>query len=219
MKTITPLIEQTKIASAILKDIEIPVLNAILHDMADALIENQDVIVNLNKQDVKNGNAMMLSSLAMDRLLLNNDRISALTTFIRELASNQSKLRFYSPEGKSIDSPSTLAIIYESRPYLTAKAACFAFRTGNAIVLRGGREAFHTNTAIASILCDVLEQNGLPRELITLIPTSDRVSMTELIGLKDLVDYLIPKGSEGLMSYLFKYSQVPVITGISALDQ
>ena len=87
-----------------------------------------------------------------------------------------------------------------------------AFRAGNAIILRGGKEAFHSNTAISSILCDVLEQNGLPRELITLLPTTDRVSMTELISLHDLIDYVITHGSEGLVTYVQQNSKIPVMT-------
>ena len=218
MKTIIPLIEETKTASVILKDLDVAVLNAVLHDMADALIEYQDIIINLNRQDVKNGNAMLLSPLAMDRLELNRDRLNSLATFIRNIAGLSGTFTLKSDNGTIIDAPSTLAVIYESRPYLTGRAACLAFRSRNAIVLRGGKEAFHTNTAIASILCDVLEQNGLPRGLITLIPTTDRVSMTELIGLNDLIDYIIPKGSNGLYHYIANNSKVPVIEQLSVLD-
>jgi glutamate-5-semialdehyde dehydrogenase len=219
MKTIIPLIEKTKSASLILNDLDVSVMNAVLHDMADALIEHQQIIINLNKQDVRNGQAMVLSPLALDRLHLDSEDIRSLSSFIRSLANNDKALILHDHENNIIDKCSTLAIVYESRPYMTAKAASLAFRSGHAIVLRGGKEAFHTNTAIASILCDVLEQNGLPRALINLIPMTDRVSMTELIGLKDLLDFVIPKGSEGLQHYISMNSKVPVLLDIPALNQ
>ena len=212
MDTIKPLIEKTKEASRVLSSLDITVINAVLHDMADALIEHQDIILNLNKQDVKNGNAMLLSPMAMDRLNMNIDRINSLTNSIRSLANSKGRYELKNDYRELIPIASTIAIIYESRPYLTAEAACIMFKSGNASILRGGKEAFHTNTAIASILCDVLEQNGLPRELVTLIPTTDRVSMTELISLNSLVNYVVPHGSEGLVHYIYKNSLVPVIS-------
>lgn len=211
MKTIKPLIEKTKNASEVFKTLDITVSNAVLHDMADALIEYQNIIIKLNDQDIANSKAMHLSPLAMDRLLLNSKKITELAASIRSLTTKTTILNLKDDKDVDIPSPSTLAIIYESRPHITAEAACLAFRSGNAIVLRGGREAFHSNTAISSILCDVLDQNGLPRELITLLPTSDRVSMTELISLNDLIDYVISHGSEGLVQYVHQNSKIPVL--------
>jgi len=163
---------------------------------------------------------MLLSPIAMDRLELNNERLNSNAVFIRNLAGIRGDYTLKSDEDDiAIPPSSTLAFIYESRPYLSAKAATIAFRSGNAVVLRGGKEAFHTNTAITSILCDVLEQNGLPRELITLLPISNRVSMTELIGLNDLIDYVIPEGSDGLLQYISNNSKIPVIGKLSVLEQ
>lgn len=217
MDTIKHLIKKSKQASEIMKTLDPAVMNAILNDMADSLIDHQDIILKLNKQDVKNGNAMLLSPMAMDRLDLNVDRINELTRSIRKLATLTGPLEIKNDYHEAIAHPSIIAVIYESRPHITAEASCMGFRSGNAVILRGGKEAFHTNTAIASILCDVLEQNGLPRELITLIPTTDRVSMTELIGLNDLINYVVPHGSEGLVHYIYKNSQVPVLSHIPEL--
>ena len=211
MKTIKPLVEKAKNASEVFKTLDITVSNAVLHDMADALIEYQNIIIQLNDQDIANSKAMHLSPLAIDLLFINSERISELAVSIRSLTTRTTILNLKDDENVEIPSPSTLAIIYESRPNITAEAACLAFRSGNAIVLRGGREAFHSNTAISSILCDVLDQNGLPRELITLLPTSDRVSMTELISLNNLIDYVIPHGSEGLVQYIHQNSKIPVL--------
>lgn len=218
MKTIKPLVEKTKIASEVFNKLDITVINAVLHDMADALIEYQQIIIKLNDQDVANGKAMHLSPLAMDRLLINSERITAIATSIRYLARSKAVIALKDDEHKNIASPSTLAIIYESRPHLTAEAACLAFRSGNSIVLRGGKEGFHSNTAISSILCDVLEQNGLPRELITLLPTTDRVSITELISLKDLVDHVVIHGSEGLDHYVRKNTKIPILNKLPEIQ-
>lgn len=218
MKTIKPLVERTKNASEVFKTLDITVSNAVLHDMADALIEYQNIIINLNAQDVANAKAMHLSPLAMDRLLLNSERITELAASIRYLTTKTSVLTLKDNKHSNILSPSILAIIYESRPHLTAEAACLAFRSGNVIVLRGGKEAFHTNTAISSILCDVLDQNGLPRELITLLPTTDRVSMTELISLEGIIDYVIPHGSEGLVQYIQKNSKISVLNKLPEIQ-
>ncbi len=211
MKTIKPLVEKAKNTSEVFKTLDITVSNAVLHDMADALIEYQNIIIQLNDQDIANSKAMHLSPLAIDLLLINSERISELAASIRSLTTKTTLLNLKDDKDVDIPSPSTLAIIYESRPNITAEAACLAFRSGNAIVLRGGREAFHSNTAISSILCDVLDQNGLPRELITLLPTTDRVSMTELISLNNLIDYVIPHGSEGLVQYIHQNSKIPVL--------
>jgi len=211
MKTIKPLVEKAKNASEVFKTLDITVTNAVLRDMADALIEYQNIIIKLNDQDIANSKAMHLSPIAIDLLLINSERISELAASIRSLATKTTMLNLKDDKDIDIPSPSTLAIIYESRPHITAEAACLAFRSGNAIVLRGGKEAFHSNTAIASILCDVLEQNGLPRELITLLPISDRVSMTELISLNNLIDYVFPHGSEGLVQYIHKNSKIPLV--------
>lgn len=211
MKTIKPLVEKAKNTSEVFKTLDITVSNAVLHDMADALIEYQNIIIQLNDQDIANSKAMHLSPLAIDLLLINSERISELAASIRSLTTKTTMLNLKDDKDVDIPSPSTLAIIYESRPNITAEAACLAFRSGNAIVLRGGREAFHSNTAISSILCDVLDQNGLPRELITLLPTTDRVSMTELISLNNLIDYVIPHGSEGLVQYIHQNSKIPVL--------
>jgi len=218
MKTIKPLVKKTKIASNVFNNLDITVINAILHDMADALIEYQNIIIKLNDQDIANGKAMRLSPLAMDRLLIDSERISALAASIRYLTTENTSIVLQDNKHINIISTSTLAVIYESSPHITAEAACLAFRSGNAIVLRGGKEAFHSNTAISSILCDVLEQNGLPRELITLLPMTDRVSITELISLHDLIDYVITYGSEGLINYVKQNSKIPVLTKLPKIQ-
>jgi glutamate-5-semialdehyde dehydrogenase len=212
MNTIIHLIKQSKEASLLLGKIDRSLAEKILNDMADSLEKNCGIIFKLNEQDMKNGKAMHLSPQAMGRLHINKERLFKISESARVFAKNDTNLILKDDEGFDIPLASLYAVIYESRPHISAEASIQAFAAGHAIVLRGGKEGFHTNTAIVSILGDVLEDNKLPRALITLIPTTDRVAMTELISLKDQLDYVIPRGSEGLITYIKKNSKITVAT-------
>lgn len=212
INSIRPLIDAARQASFSLRKIDDLIIKKVLHKMADALETNRDIILKLNTEDLKNGKAMHLSPEAIERLYMDNDRLLGLTACARAFASNYKQLVLKNDDGLDIPKASLYAVVYESRPYISAEASIQAFAAGHAIVLRGGKEGFHTNTVIVSILGDVLENNGLPRALITLIPTTDRVAMTELISLKDHIDYVIPRGSDGLITYIKKNSKVTVAT-------
>ncbi|MFA6617851.1 MAG: hypothetical protein WCT23_02145 [Candidatus Neomarinimicrobiota bacterium] len=215
MKTVIPLINKAKKASLFLKQIDRSRVKKILNDMAESLENNLDIILELNTHDMKNGHAMHLSPIAMDRLCIKKEQIFNISEKARIYAENTDILLLKNDENIDISPPSLYAVIYESRPYISAEAAIQAFAAGHAIILRGGKEGFHTNTAIVSILGDVLEKNGLPRALITLIPTTDRVAIAELMTLKDELDYIIPRGSEGLITYIRKNSKVKVATHLA----
>lgn len=212
MDTIIPLVKQAKEASILLENIDRSQVKKVLNNIADSLEKNCQIIFKLNEQDMINGQAMHLSPQAMGRLRIDEKRLFKITESAREFAKSDSKLVVKDDEGFDIPIASLYAVIYESRPYISAEASIQAFAAGHAIVLRGGKEGFHTNTAIVSILGDVLEENNLPRALITLIPTTNRVAMTELISLKDDLDYIIPRGSEGLITYIKKNSKITVAT-------
>lgn len=220
MDSIRPLIEKTKLASYKAAELSTDKKNEILRDMADMLVKSSDIICKLNQRDIEQAEAMRLSTPMIDRLVLNCDRVSNIAQALRNIADLPDPVGKISdtsirPNGISVSRMSiplgVIAMIYESRPNVTADAAALCFKAGNSVVLRGGKEAFHSNTAIASILCDVLEAHGLPRAMITLIPTTDRVVMAELLTLDDLVDVLIPRGGEGLIKYVVKNSRIPVI--------
>ena len=214
MKSIRPLIERTRSASGRLTSIGITERNTILNDMAAAIIKNKGIILSLNRQDVMSGHAMRLSGDMMNELFLDEARIEMIAKKIRMMPIME-KPPCTIPDsllGETAGSVQVIALIYESRPYITAEAAAMCLRSSHGIVLRGGKEAFHSNTAIASIFCDVLQDHGLPRDIITLLPTSERVVMAELIQLKDLVDLIIPCGSEWLIQYVLNDSKIPVVT-------
>lgn len=220
MDSIRPLIEKTKMASYKAAELSTDKKNEILKDMADMLVKSSGIICKLNQRDIEQAEAMRLSAPMIDRLVLNCDRISHIADALRKIADLPDPVGRITdttvrPNGISVSRMSiplgVIAMIYESRPNVTADAAALCFKAGNSVVLRGGKEAFHSNTAIASILCDVLEAHGLPRAMITLIPTTDRVVMAELLTLDDLVDVLIPRGGEGLIKYVVQNSRIPVI--------
>ncbi len=212
VNSILPLINDARQASLVLRDIDNSLIKSVLLDMVDSLEKNKEIIFKLNAEDLKIGKAMHLSPKAIDRLHMNDERLFNLTACAKAYASNNKNLVLQDDEGRDIPKASLYAVVYESRPYISIEASIQAFTAGHTIVLRGGKEGFHTNTASVSILGDVLEAHNLPRALITLIPTTDRVAMTELISLKDHIDYVIPRGSEGLITYIKKNSKVTVAT-------
>ncbi|MBN2781240.1 MAG: aldehyde dehydrogenase family protein, partial [Candidatus Marinimicrobia bacterium] len=202
MRSIRPLIERAKEASRILSGLDPSRKTSVLLDMAKAIKDNHEIIIKLNGEDMRNGKAMHLAPLAIDQLLLDEHRLGEISEVIADIAALPEPLILTDDKGVMANPRGVVAIVYESRPHITADTACLYFKAGNAVILRGGKEAFHSNTVIASILCDVLDSHGLPRELITLIPATDRVVMAELLKLNDLVDMLIPCGSEGLIQYV-----------------
>lgn len=212
MNTIIPLINESKNASLLLRNIDHSHVKKVVNDMADSLEHNFDIILKLNDHDIKIAQAMHLSHKAKDHLRIKKDQITKISESARSFAKSDNMLMLKNDEGLDIPPASLYAVVYESRPYISAEASIQAFAAGHAIILRGGKEGFHTNTAIVSILGDVLKDNGLPRTLITLIPTTERVAMAELMTLKEHLDYIIPRGSEGLITYIQKNSQVKVAT-------
>jgi len=218
MQSIRALIERTKEASRLLSAVDINERNGIISDMLDELDANKEIIARLNKQDMLSGQAMRLSDEMIRELMMDVQRLDSTIEKLRKIFKKDEmpcSITYAAADLKKkrpADAVQVFALVYESRPYLTAEAAVMCFMSGRAVILRGGKEAFHTNTAIASILCDVLEKHGLPRDLIKLIPTSDRVMTAELVQADDLVDLVIPCGSEWLIQYVQNNSKIPVIT-------
>ena len=104
-----------------------------------------------------------------------------------------------------------VCMIYEARPNVTADAGALCFKSGNGVILRGGKEALDTSLAIAGLMQDVLEKHNLPRALVTVVPNPDRALMQELMEQRDYIDVIIPRGGEGLINYVTEHSKVPVI--------
>jgi len=188
--------------------------NRILLAMADAIAAQAASIVAANQEDL---NSSGLAGAMHDRLLLTPDRIAAMVAGVREVAAlpdpiGQTLAEWTRPNGlriRKVRVPlGVVGVIYESRPNVTVDCASLVLKTGNAIVLRGGKEAVHSNQRLVEILNQV---NGVPEGAIELLDSSTRDSVRELIKARGLVDVLIPRGGPGLISYVADNATVPVI--------
>ena len=199
--------------------------NKALNAMADALERRQADILAANEQDLEAARGTM-SSVMMDRLALNPDRIAGMAQGIREVAQLPDPVgavlsHVERPSGIVVEKTAVpmgvIAIIYESRPNVTSDAAALALKAGSACVLRGGKEAHRSAAAITAALKEGLSEVGLPREALQLVEDTTRASSRELMTAAGYVDLLIPRGGAGLIRACVEQATVPVIetgTGI-----
>ncbi|MBP2644660.1 MAG: Gamma-glutamyl phosphate reductase [Firmicutes bacterium] len=194
--------------------------NAALSAMADALEKQAAAIIEANALDLENGRAKGLSNALLDRLLLNVPRVKAMADGLRELAVLKDPIGeaisgWRRPNGLEITKVrvplGVIGIIYEARPNVTADAAGLCLKTGNAVILRGGSEALHSNMAITRILATAAETAGIPSGAIQLIETTDREAVNALMRLNEYLDVIIPRGGAGLIKTVLENSSVPVI--------
>ena len=199
--------------------------NAALEAIACRLIKEQDAILAANRADVE-ASRSKYGEVMIDRLTLTPDRIAGMAQGVREVAAlpdPEGKVlrRVERPNGLVIEKTSVplgvVAIIYESRPNVTSDAAVLALKSGNAVILRGGREAFRSNAAIVEAIHHGLEDAGLPAALVGFIEDTDHASADELMRAVGLIDLLIPRGGAGLIRRCTENAKVPCIqtgTGI-----
>lgn len=193
--------------------------NAILLKMAKALLKNKNVIIKANKIDLKLGEKNGLSPALLDRLLLDEKRVASMAKALEDVAKLDNPIGKIIKEFdiednlhvKQVCVPlGVIGIIYESRPNVTSDTAGLCFKSGNVSVLKGGKEAKHSNQAIALILQNVLKENNLPKEAITLIEGS-REDVAKLLKEDKYIDLIIPRGGEGLVKFVSQNSTIPVI--------
>lgn len=203
-----------------LQTLESSVKNELLIACADALIQNQDAILKANESDLINGQQKGMSQGLLDRLRLDEKRISAMAEGIRQIADLQDPIgevmdSFERPNGLKICKVrvpiGVIGIIYEARPNVTADAFGLCFKTGNVVILKGGSDAIYSNKAIVSVLQNVLEEHDLPEHFINLITDTDREATTAFMKMNDYVDLLIPRGGAGLIKSVVENSTIPVI--------
>ena len=194
--------------------------NEVLKKIAAALMDKADEILEANAKDIENAKNAGISEAMIDRLQLSKERIAGIAEGVIQVADLEDpvgevlgmKLR---PNGLKIGQMrvplGVIAIIYESRPNVTADAFSLCFKTGNAVILRGGSDAIHSNLAIASVIQEVLKASGLPKECIQVLEDTSRETATELMRLNEYVDVLIPRGGAGLIRSVVQNATVPVI--------
>ncbi|HEM3637336.1 TPA: glutamate-5-semialdehyde dehydrogenase [Streptococcus suis] len=199
--------------------------NQALSAMADQLVAQTEAILAGNAIDIENAQGK-ISQVMQDRLLLTAERIDAMANGIRALIGLPDPVgltleEFTRADGLKISKKSIpfglVGMIYESRPNVTSDAAALAIKSGNAVILRGGKEAFHSAQAIVIALKAGLEQVGLSSKVIELVQDTSRASATELMTAKGKIDLLVPRGGAGLIQAVVENATVPVIetgTGI-----
>ena len=194
--------------------------NDALKAIAQALLDNADKIMTANEIDLAKGKENGLSASLLDRLMLNQKRIEGIAQGVLEVAALPDPIGTVisgsvRPNGLKISKVrvpmGVIGIIYESRPNVTADAAVLCLKSGNAVILRGGKEAIYSNKCIAEIMRGAVEQAGLDRNSIQLIEDTTRQSSTELMGLTKYLDVLIPRGGKGLIRAVVDNAKVPVI--------
>jgi glutamate-5-semialdehyde dehydrogenase len=218
----TQLAQQAKAASRDLSRLTTADKNACLLAMADALEQHATAIKEANALDMEVGAKMGLSSAMLDRLKLDDKPIAAMAKGLREVAALPDPVgrvldERVRPNGLKLRKISTpigvVVIIYESRPNVTADAASLCFKSGNATILRGGKEALNSNLAIARIMIEAGKRTlaAFPDHAIQVVPTTDRDAIKELLSLTQYVDLCMPRGGEGLIRAVAECSKVPVI--------
>ena len=213
-------LEEAKKSSRIIANLSTAIKNRVLNEMAEALIENCDLIIKSNDKDMMDARVNNLSESLQDRLLLTQQRVQEMADAIKQIASQMEPVGrildgWVTKDGLNIQKVSipigVIGIIYESRPNVTSDTAALCFKSGNVCVLKGGKEAEHSNKAIAIVLKEVLAKNKLPEQAISLLPDSSREGVTKLIKQDKYVDLIVPRGGEALIKYVSENSTIPVI--------
>jgi len=213
-------LQNVKEASRVIATLNGGIKRKILNEMADELEKATESIIKANQKDLEYAKENNLSSALVDRLLLNEKRIKDMANSLRDIA----KLK--DPVGKIIDGwkidngleiqkvkipIGVIGIIYESRPNVTSDAAGLCIMSGNACILKGGKEAYNSNLTIIEVLRYVLNKNKLPEDIVTLLPDYSRKGVEWLIKQDKFVDLIIPRGGENLIKFVSENSKVPVI--------
>lgn len=194
--------------------------NTILEAMADELDKRRTTLKEANARDMEAGKAAGLSAALLDRLLLTDGRIDGMIKGIRDVVALKDPVgekisKWLRPNGLEIIKVrvpiGVIAIIYESRPNVTADSSILCIKTGNAVILRGGKEALHSNKAIAEALQAGGREKGLPDDALQIVGTTDRDAIRELVQMAGRVDLAIPRGGEGLIHAVTEHARIPVI--------
>lgn len=198
--------------------------NQALKKIAEGLIENTDKIIEANKVDLENGEKNGMAKSMLDRLKLDKERIEGMAKGVLDVATLPEPVgRILSaterPNGLRIEKVSTpigvIAVIFEARPNVTSDAAALCLKSGNTVILRGGKEAINSNKTIDKVMRQAVKEAGMPEDVIQLVEDTSRESANELMKMNEYVDVLIPRGGAGLIQAVVKNATVPVIeTGV-----
>ena len=211
---------QAKNAATILAKVSTDRKNKALTEMADAIIRNAGLLKRENERDLVYSQGVGLSSAMIDRLTLTDEIIKKMAEGLMEVSLLPDPVgkitsMWRRPNGLLVGKMriplGVVGMIYESRPDVTADAAALCLKSGNAVILRGGSEAIHSNLAIAGIIHEVLKKSNLPENAIQVISITDREAVYELLQMDEFIDVIIPRGGEELIRAVVRDSKIPVI--------
>ena len=220
VKTMETFLQEAKASSRVLSTLSGTEKNSILKAMAQGLRDNKAQILEANALDMVDAETNNLTAALKDRLLLDDGRVEGMAVAIEEIAALKEPVGrvldgWYADAGFKIEKVSVpigvIGVIYESRPNVTADVGALCFKSGNVAILKGGKEAEHSNKAIASVLQGVLETHDLPKGAIALLPDSSREGVAKLIKQDAYVDLIVPRGGEALIKYVSSNATVPVV--------
>lgn len=211
---------EAKIASRAVAALSSAVKDELLRRMADALVEGTQGLLAANEKDVAAAREKGTAPAMIDRLTLDESRIAAMADGLREVAALPDPVgevtgMWRRPNGLQVGRMriplGVIGIVYEARPNVTADAAGLCLKSGNAVILRGGSEAVHSNAAIGEVLRQTLGAMGIPEGALQVVTNTDRQAILELLKLEDEIDLIIPRGGEGLIRFVSENSRIPVI--------
>ena len=194
--------------------------NSALLAMAKALRDQEETILKANDEDMKNGEEKGLTAALLDRLKLNHNRIEGMAEGLEALAAlndpiGETIAQWKRPNGLEIARKrvplGVIAIIYEARPNVTADAAGLTLKTGNAVILKGGSEAYRSNLCVTRVLRGALKEQGLNEDLLQFVESTDREAVSVLLKLRKYIDVVIPRGGGGLIRFVVENATIPSI--------
>lgn len=219
-KLITQLAQEAKQAARRLARAGGRQKNAVLQALAAGLRSQADLVLQANQKDVDAARAAGLDAARVDRLRITDKTIEGMIQACLEVEALDDPVgaiesMWQRPNGLQVGKMriplGVVAMIYESRPNVTIEAAILALKAGNAVILRGGSEAFHSNQALAEVIASALESTGLPREAVQLVPVREREAVSHLLKLDECIDVVIPRGGEGLIRAVTEQATMPVL--------
>ena len=209
-----------KEAEIVLRHLDTAKKNQVLEAVADSLVADSKALLTANAIDVENGRKNQMPEGLVDRLMLTEARIASMAEGLRQVAALEDPIGEVTgmkkrPNGLLIGQKrvplGVIGIIYEARPNVTADAFALCFKTGNVVILKGGSDAIHSNTAIVDCIRRTLDENGITKDAIQLISDTSRETAGEFMKMNEYVDVLIPRGGKGLIKAVVNNSTIPVI--------
>jgi glutamate-5-semialdehyde dehydrogenase len=217
---------RAKAASAALASANAERKHAALISAAETVWQRRAEIIAANAKDLDYGRDKGLSDAMMDRLMLNEERVQGMVDGLRSVAEQPDPIgevlaEWDQPTGLNIKRVRTplgvIGVIYESRPNVTADAGALCLKAGNAVILRGGSESFHSSQAIHGCLQQGLRDAQLPEDAVQLVPTRDRAAVSEMLTMTDTIDVIVPRGGKGLVGLVQRDARVPVFAHLEGI--